>query len=233
MGQRMAESGWRVKIAAKARSPSRRYGAGAGSGPVLLPGCRSRTHRFCREGSAVRVRHDRLGVVIGEGVIEAGLDDPLGKFRRCSCRQDAHTLFPQAEMAQDTLDHLRVVDERNDTHRVSTSRTHQGIRLPNPLDEFAPLGRGDTAGLMLRHIDDLHGLADGQRLLGGPFLTLPAHFVGVPTDVAHQLKALVRDVLGKRNIAPAFRADLIDRYRIAEGSAPVRSTGRRQRHVSS
>ncbi len=187
--------------------------------------------------SRSRPKHALRAVATGPGPVvgpfccrgaDQGHTGPVAK-----AQPFAHALFPETEVPQDALDHLRVVDERNDTHRVSTSRTHQGIRLPNPLDEFAPLGRGDTAGLMLRHIDDLHGLADGQRLLGGPFLTLPAHFVGVPTDVAHQLKALVRDVLGKRNIAPAFRADLIDRYRIAEGSAPVRSTGRRQRHVSS
>ena len=38
MGQRMAESGWVVKIVTKAGSPNRRCGAGAGGGPVLLSG---------------------------------------------------------------------------------------------------------------------------------------------------------------------------------------------------
>ena len=48
-----------------------------------------------------------------------------------------------------------------DTHLIVAFRAKEGGRFPNPLDEFTPLGRGDTAGLMLRHIDDLDGLAGG------------------------------------------------------------------------
>jgi len=45
-----------------------------------------------RELSNVRVHHDRLGVVVGECGIGAGLDDPLGNLRRRLHHQDTHTL---------------------------------------------------------------------------------------------------------------------------------------------
>jgi len=61
---------------------------------------------------------------------------------------------------------------------------------------------------MLRHIDDLDGLAGGLGLFGGTFLALPAHFVGVPTDVAHKLKTLVGDMLGDRRDEVAGGKDL-------------------------
>ncbi len=54
-----------------------------------------------RERSAVRVHHHGFGVVVGEGLIQPGLDDRLP--RRAGGGRDAHTLFPQAEMAQDAL----------------------------------------------------------------------------------------------------------------------------------
>ncbi len=72
--------------------------------------------RSWREGSAVRLRHNRFGVVVpsspaqqdtpwqaGERVIVAGFDDPFVRFWWRACREDAHALFPQSEMAQDAV----------------------------------------------------------------------------------------------------------------------------------
>ena len=56
---------------------------GAGAAVFLPLRARIEADRSRREGSAVRVHHDRLGVVVGKGVIEAGLDDPVDNLRRC------------------------------------------------------------------------------------------------------------------------------------------------------
>jgi hypothetical protein len=48
---------------------------GSGAAVSLPLRAQIEADRSRREGSAVRVRHDRLGVVVGEGVIVAGLDD--------------------------------------------------------------------------------------------------------------------------------------------------------------
>ena len=69
-----------------------------------------------RERSVVRVHHHWLGVVVGERVIVAGLDNQVGNLRRCPCWCDAHTVLPQAEMAEDALDHSPVIDQRHDAH---------------------------------------------------------------------------------------------------------------------
>ena len=39
-----------------------------------------------------------------------------------ACREDAHALYPQSEVAQDALDDLPVVDERDDAHFTGTFR---------------------------------------------------------------------------------------------------------------
>ena len=67
-----------------------------------LFGCpegRNQTRLPHREGLFVRVNHDRLGVVIREWVIVAGLDDPFGNLGRCPCRRDTDALLPQAQVA--------------------------------------------------------------------------------------------------------------------------------------
>jgi len=63
-------------------------------------------------GSSVRVRHHRLGVVIGERIIVTGFDDPFRRLGWSAGREDTHALFPQAEMPQDALDHRPVINER-------------------------------------------------------------------------------------------------------------------------
>jgi len=59
-----------------------------------------------RERSAVRVGHHRFGVVVGEWVIQPGLDDPRGNLRWRPRRRDTDALLPEAQGAEDALDHL-------------------------------------------------------------------------------------------------------------------------------
>ncbi len=71
-----------------------------------LFGCpegRDQTRLPHRERLFVRVNHDRLGVVIGKRVIEARLDDPIGRWGGAG--SDANALLPEAEVTQDALDH--------------------------------------------------------------------------------------------------------------------------------
>ena len=99
------------------------------------------TYLSCRVRSGVRVGHDRLGVVVGEAVIEAGLDDPVDNLRRGPCRSDPHALFPEAEVAQDTLDNGALVNQRNDPHLFMAFRAQEQVGFTHLLDELAPLMR--------------------------------------------------------------------------------------------
>ena len=78
----MRESGWAVKIGQNHAFHGAARGMGAGAAVSLPLRARIEADRSRREGSAVRVHHDRLGVVIGQGVIEARLDDPVNNLRR-------------------------------------------------------------------------------------------------------------------------------------------------------
>lgn len=80
-------------------------------------------------------------------------------------------------MAQDALDHVALVDERNDAHLFPAFRAQERIGFPDLLDEFPPLGRGDTARFVFGDIDDLHGPARGCGLFGGVFVALAAGFI--------------------------------------------------------
>ena len=70
---------------------------------------RRETNRPCRDGSAARVHHDRFGVIIGEGIIQPGLDDGFARWVGPGVNTDA--LLPQTEVAEDALDHLALVDQ--------------------------------------------------------------------------------------------------------------------------
>ena len=60
---------------------------------------------------------DRFGVVVGEGVVEPRIE---GRFaRRVGAAMHAHPLLPEPEMAQDALDDILLVDERNDAHLLA------------------------------------------------------------------------------------------------------------------
>ena len=60
--------------------------------------------------------HDRFGVVVRKWVIQPGLDDPFVGFGGCPWEARPHALFPQAEVAEDTLDDLALIDEYHDAH---------------------------------------------------------------------------------------------------------------------
>ena len=85
-----------------------------------------------------------------------------------------------------------VVDEREDLHHPRAPRARQRIGFPDLLDAFAPLGRGDTAGLVFGDFDDLDGPhCCGMGLFGGAFVAPAAHLVRVPAVVANKsVKAL-------------------------------------------
>ena len=51
--------------------------------------------------------------------------------------------------------------------------TEKRIGFPDFLDEFAPFGRWDAAGLVFRNVDRLHGLAGCLGRLGGALGTRP------------------------------------------------------------
>ena len=109
---------------------------------------------------------------------------------------DADALFPQPQVAEDALDHVTLVDEGDNAHFARADRAEKRIGFPHLLDEFAPLGRGDSAGPLLGDVNDLCGLLRGFGLFGGPLTALAAHLVAVPPVVAEELEPLVRDVLG-------------------------------------
>ena len=83
-----------------------------GWGP-LNKGCERRTWAL-PDVSGGGERHERFGVVVGEGVVEPRIE---GRFaRRVGAGMHAHPLLPEPEMAQDALDDILLVDERNDAH---------------------------------------------------------------------------------------------------------------------
>jgi hypothetical protein len=92
------------------------------------------------------------------------------------------------------------------------SREHFGHRSGSAshtfLIQLAPLLRRDAARLVGRNVDHLHGVALGLhffvRLLGPP----AAHLVGIPPVIAHELEALVGNVLGDRGDKVARGEDL-------------------------
>ena len=64
---------------------------------------RAETHLPHRERLFVCVSEVWSGVVVGSGVIEARLDDPIGRWGGAG--SDADALLPEAEVAQDAFDH--------------------------------------------------------------------------------------------------------------------------------
>jgi len=75
-----------------------------GWGP-LNKGCERRTWAL-PDVSGGGERHDRFGVVVGEGVVEPRIE---GRFaRRVDAAMHAHPLLPEPEMAQDAIPFLEV-----------------------------------------------------------------------------------------------------------------------------
>ena len=75
-------------------------------------GCERRTWAL-PDVSGGGERHDRFGVVVGEGSSSHGsrVVSPGGSVPECT-----RPLLPEPEMAQDALDDILLVDERNDAH---------------------------------------------------------------------------------------------------------------------
>ena len=123
----------------------------------------------------------------------------------------ANLIHPHANMPQDALDDLRVIDQRHDAHLVMTLGTLQRINFPDLLDQLAPRSRWDAPRLERRMLDDFNRRACerttpllrccrgfARSLLLGTLPALPAHLFGIPAVVTHHLKALIRNVLRDR-----------------------------------
>ena len=158
---------------------------------------------------------------------QATLDDELAALkdshrRRARARCDANAIIPKftlplAEMTQDALDDLRVVDQRHDPHLVLELGCHgtkQRIDFSDLLDKVPPLLRRDAPRLEREMLDDFHRRTGSRttfllrccrRVVRGCLLcllwTLPAlsgHLVRVTAVKTHDLKALVWNVLRDR-----------------------------------
>ena len=79
-------------------------------------------------GSADRVLHNRLDIVIREGIVQPRRGRGFTGWVRSGMHADP--FLPQSEMAQNLFAHLPVVTERNDTHFSGAVRTQQRIGLP-------------------------------------------------------------------------------------------------------
>ncbi len=59
-------------------------------------------------------------------------------LRDGAVRRRVRRRWPQAEVAEDLLDDLALVNERDDAHRPFTAWTHQRISLIDFLNQFGP-----------------------------------------------------------------------------------------------
>ena len=69
------------------------------------------------------------------------------------------------------------------------------VGFPDFLDELAPLLGGNLVGPVCGDVDDFalgHGDGSGTHLLE----SLAGHLIEIPSVIAHELEAFVRDVLG-------------------------------------
>ena len=78
-------------------------------------GCERRTWAL-PDVSGGGERHDRFGVVVGQGGRRA---TDRGSFRPAGRCRNARTPLARAEMAQDALGDILFVDERNDAHLLA------------------------------------------------------------------------------------------------------------------
>ncbi len=108
------------------------------------------------------------------------------------------SLLPESQAFEHLFDDVPLVNEGHNSHFLLAGGADHGISLPDFLDEVPPFLGRNTAGLVFGHVDDLHALVYffGLFFLLGAFLALAAHLIGIPSIIAHELKALIRDVLG-------------------------------------
>jgi len=139
-------------------------------------------------------RKHRFVVVVGEWGIEPGFNDQLDGLGRVAGGVDPHASLPQFEVAQDAFDDRSLVDEGHDSHLLVAVGAQERVGFPDFLDEFAPPLGGNWAGLVCGDVHDLtfgHLHGSGIRLLE----PLAAHLIGIPSIIAHELEAFVRDGL--------------------------------------
>ncbi len=98
-------------------------------------------------------------------------------------------------MAEDLLDHLAVVNERNEFHLSPAVGTNQRVNFPDLLDQLAPLLRRDARRVVLGHVDHVHAGDLGRAGFGLALGALAPGAIGVPTVVTHHLKAFVGNML--------------------------------------
>ncbi|MDT9313816.1 hypothetical protein, partial [Limnospira sp. Paracas R14] len=138
--------------------------------------------------------------VVGKGVLVDRLIDPIPTGRvgpALALGIHADSLLPEAQAIEHLLDHVAFIDEGHNTHLALAGRADHGIGFLNLLDEIPPFLGGNAAGLVFGHVHDLHALSHlfGRLLLLGVLLPLSTHLIGIPSIIAHKLKALVWDVL--------------------------------------
>lgn len=135
--------------------------------------------------------------------------EPFGRGSgQTPCRRGAHTLLPQTEVAEDALNNLTVINERNNAHLFLAFRIQKRVGFPDLFDEFPPFSgwkttRPRTRGfvtvrgkLVFGYVDALNVLAGSFGLFGGMLVALATHYIGIPTVATNKLKAFVGDVLG-------------------------------------
>ena len=175
----------------------------------------------CRFMSRVSHLPERwIAVIVRHRIVKPRLDDELAALDdsprwRSRAWRDTNAIIPKftcphANMPQDALDDLRVVDQRDDAHLVMTRGTKKRINFPDFLDQLAPRSRRDAPRPDRTMLDDFHCRACERTtpllrccrgLARGLLCTLPAltaHLVGIPAVVTHHLKALIRNMLRDR-----------------------------------
>jgi hypothetical protein len=95
-------------------------------------------------------------------------------------------------MVEDSIDQVALggVDEADDLHAAAAAGAGQGIDLPDAFDEGGPASAGDVARCVV--VFDIDGLVLVGVGLGPP----AAGLVGVEAEVADQVLAGLRHVLG-------------------------------------
>lgn len=100
-------------------------------------------------------------------------------------------------MLEDLRDDILFIDETDDPHLGAAFDAEQWIDLPDFFYAFTPGRRRNLAWLVTRDVDDLDFFLVRLCFLGQLlFQAVTTHAVRVPTIIAHQLKRLLRNMLG-------------------------------------
>ena len=149
---------------------------------------------FCVAPWAGSVGEDVFVVRHGVHVVKRLADPRPGVCRwRAAGQGQRGRAAPEAEVAEDFLDHGTLVNDRDDAHRMLALWANQWIGVPDLEDDVAPLLRGKFGG---RRRSAGRAQGHGSRAAGFGVVALAAHFVGIPAVVTDHLRPLVGDVLG-------------------------------------